>query len=347
MANFPFDPEELANEIGVPLELWPGNCHGIASAVLHFLPVEGMRLARGHWLGEVSSQSVYHAAPVQHTWLMTADGRILDPTRWAIVSPRRPEIYLGPCDDYDEGGRILAARVPPPFPGSRDPYLSAVEALSLDQKEELANALRIAWPGSDSRIADELAFAVRADPSKVSNPASLYRFVDRIGRKAMIPIDSWLRVMEPEKLQREPGANRTFSLPPPTRLNDLELLSAIFNRFLSIECRPQIEEELSELGYALDADLWRCLNALETMKGDWQVNHLPREICDTLAVIAGDLLGKGYGEELRVERFAASLGADTLRLDAALRAFGERAGYDLRWNLGPQEGHERSDGFQP
>lgn len=337
---FPLEPEELARAIDIPLSEWPGNCHGVACAVRDLVPVEGMRLARGHWLGEVSRKSVYRSSgPVQHTWLLVKDGRILDPTRWAIMSPERPSIYLGPNDSYDEGGRFLAARMPPPFPGSRNPWTEIAGAMDEDLRGELATALR-----TDARslrsIAIRLEHAIKSDPGQVPAADRIFDILARAGRKAVIPIDSWNRVMESGKLYCRPGSNRTFTLPDPPALNDVEIVWEIFNRFLTIEERPEIEEELGELGYSLERDLWQSLNALEGMKSWLPMSLLPRGICDTLSVIAGDLLGKGFGEELRVERFAASLGVDARRLDSLLRAFGKRSGYDLGWGLPEPEKQE-------
>lgn len=330
---FPMDPEELARAIDIPLVEWPGNCHGIACAVRDLAPVEGMRLARGHWLGDVSRKSVYRSSGViQHSWLIAPDGRILDPTRWAILSPEKPSIYLGPNDSYDEGGRILASRMPPLFPGVQNPWRDMAEAMNEDLREELAAALS-ADPEHLMSLANRLEHAVKSDPSQVPEAAEVFGILERAGRKAAIPIDSWHRVMEPEKLFCRPGSNRTFSLPEAPELNDVEIVWEIFNRFLTIEERPNIEEEIGELGYSLDGDLWRRLNELEGMKSWLPMNLLPRDLCDTLSVIAGDLLGKGFGEELRVERFAASLGVDVRRLDALLQAFGERSGYDLGWHV--------------
>ena len=106
---FPLDPAVVAEEIGIPLREWPGNCHGVAEAILHALPVPGMRLVRGHYDGPVARTSVYRggSGPQQHSWLRLADGRILDPTRWAMERPSAPAIYVGENDHYDEAGAQL------------------------------------------------------------------------------------------------------------------------------------------------------------------------------------------------------------------------------------------------
>ena len=330
---FPLDPEELARAIDVPLEAWPGNCHGIACAVKDLVPVEGMRLARGDWIGEVADSSVYRRSGwLQHSWLVAPDGRILDPTRWAIVSPSRPSVYLGVNDCYDEGGRMMAMSFPPQFPGSHDPYADLVVDMEPGLRDELADLLGM--PGAEAaRLGDALRYVLKDDPSRVPDAAEVFGVLDRAGRRSVVPVDSWLRVMEPGQLFCRTGANRTFALPPVPKMNDLEIVSAIFNRFLSVEARPDIEEEVEELGYDVERDLWRNLNWLDVLKSEVPVRFLPREMCDTLAVIAGELLGKGFGEELKVERYAASLGVGCEGLDRILSEFGDRAGYDLGWSV--------------
>lgn len=345
---FPQDPLTLASMIDIPLDRWPGNCHQVASAVRDLVPVRGMRLARGHWLGDVSRRSVYHQAPLQHSWLLLEDGRILDPTRWAITSPGWPEIYCGPCDHYDEGARALAMAMPPPLPGASDGFDMLVSRLSPEGCRELDRLLAAGRSDGRSvativadgdppvrpslvRLSDNLRMAARDDPDRVAGAGGLYRFIADNGGKALLPIDSWNRVMEPESLACRPDSNRWFALPEPPVLSDTGILSRIFDRFLSVEARPGIEGELAELGYSLEDDLWPCLNDLGKMT-DFPIAALPQRITGTLSVIAGDLLGSGFGEDLKVERFAASLGADRTQLDGLLARFGRRAGYDLFWD---------------
>lgn len=326
------DPENLARAIGVPLDQWPGNCHGIACAVRDLLPVHGMRLARGHWTGDVAWDSVYrNSSPIQHSWLVAPDGRMLDPTRWALLSPSRPFIYLGVNDCYDEGGRELAARLSPRFPGT-DPYAGIVEGMDLGLRHDLEKTFGM--EGADApRLARALEHAIKDDPSRIPEAAAVYSVLERAGRKGIIPIDSWTWVMEPEELFCKTGQGRTFVLPPAPEMNDVEIVSEIFRFFLSPEERPDIERELEDLGYDLDRDLWSCLNRLDSLKSWAPMDLLPRDLCDTLSVIADDLLGKGFGQELRVERFAASLGVDQARLDRILSGFGARAGYNLGWHV--------------
>lgn len=88
--SFPMSAEDIAGQIGIPLQAWPGNCHAIATAILNTFPMQGLRLVRGHYTGYVSPKSVFRrGAPQQHSWLRLGDGRILDPTRWVFTAPER------------------------------------------------------------------------------------------------------------------------------------------------------------------------------------------------------------------------------------------------------------------
>jgi len=53
-------------------------------------------------------------------------------------------------------------------------------------------------------------------------------------------------------------------------------------------------------------------------------------------VIAGDILGKGFGTELAVERYARSIGLDRDGLHREMVSFGQRASYDLCWLCGEE-----------
>lgn len=72
------------------------------------------------------------------------------------------------------------------------------------------------------------------------------------------------------------------------------------------------------------------------LRFDPEMPYLPSESLSTIAIVASELLGKGFGEELRVERFADSLGLDRNALHRALVDFGSRAGIDLPWLIGEE-----------
>lgn len=333
--DFPTNPADIAILIGIPLTEWPGNCHAVAEAIKDRLPVHGMRIARGHWVGHISRDSVYHHGPQQHTWLKLADGRVLDPTRWAILTPHNPSIYLGVCDHYDEGGRQLSARVTPPF---SDGQMLIVRAMDDDARNTLATLLDmrlpVCWDDSSlSRLASNLRYAVHEDPDRQPNVDALYDFLQNNQCKAMIPIDSWNRVKEIESITCNPMANLHYSLPAAPDLSDAEVLLNVFTHFLSIEERDSFEDDLDAFDISIN-EFWDALNQLESMiKTDLGIKYLSPNAANILCLVAGEYLGQGFGQVLRVDRYAESLGASPERLNQAMMKLGERCGYDLRWDV--------------
>lgn len=344
MPPFPREVSEIAEAIGLPLKGWPGNCHGVAEAVLRRLPTRGMRLVRGHFHGWTSPASVYRGGPQQHSWLRLQDGRILDPTRWAFDRPDRPYLYLGENDAYDEAGLWLAERSRPMMgtaallsPDRDAPARAAADRLNVctaDLRDRLATAAGIpalrdgeACPRDAERLLDIL----RAPVEHLDAPEALYAAAADAGLRAHIRIDNWVRVMEPERVTPDRFVNRFYEDPPGERLTGPQALFRVMARFLSVEERDGLERELEELGYWLD-DLHGALNEMErVLRVDPDLTWMPRNERDVLAVVAGDLLGSGFGEELRVERYADSLGLDRKGLDRELRRFGELSGYALSW----------------
>lgn len=356
MPDFPMDPSELAEVIDIPLETWPGNCHGIAEAVLRRAPVAGMRLVRGHFDGYVHRDSVYRGGLQQHSWLELEDGRILDPTRWAMTRPNKPFIYLGENDDYDEGGLMLRAKGRPmsyfsAFLSGQDmtaPQKMILTRLASHDIEDVRCMFRdggLPEPGDDlSEVdADRLNDRLTDPVEHFLTPEPFFRAVKDMGLGALVPIDSMIRVLEPEKVTVDRGANLLYEVEPAPEMTDHHRLFRIFCRFLSIEHRElHIEDELAELGYTLD-ELHDLLNDYErSLKSQPDNPYLSYSDRSNLAVIAGDLLGKGFGVELEVERYARSIGLSRQDLHRVLEDFGERAGYDLPW-LMPDEVQEEPD----
>ena len=333
--DFPLDPHVLAEEIAVPLERWPGNCHGVATEILNLLPVRGMRLARGHWHGPVHGDSVFSAGPSQHTWLELEDGRILDPTRWAFTNPHKPRIYLGLCDHYDEFGAQLDAGMSPTIGRVGANYVPVLQRMRTEHLEAIFNR-PIQRDSLDDdawhHLASTFRNSLKETPERLENPATMYRAVADAGCKGMIQIDKWMAVMEPETITCNPQANRFFDVPPREERTEVDTLLRIFNRFLSIEERDDIESELEELGFDMERDLWGSLNWLERFK-ELPIEDLPNvdQCVNCMAVIAGDLLGAGFAKDLEVERFARSLGWSRDDFDDVLTRFGNRAGYDIAW----------------
>lgn len=187
----------LAEKIGIPLGEWPGNCYAIACALVRCGAVEG-RAVYGHYLGPVAPGTMFDGKPIiQHGWVETADGRIVDPTRWVFedVAPYLFEADACAATDYDEGGNVFrgACLGQPPAhdPGGRVVPIEDPEAKVLVSgllgREGIQEALCTA----------ELHWLGNQLPHALGNRASaLYAFLARVGERGWIPIDNWRKVME-------------------------------------------------------------------------------------------------------------------------------------------------------
>lgn len=350
---FPTEIEEISAAIDIPISDWPGNCHGVATAVLRRLPVSGMRLVRGHYDGPVSRASIYRGGLQQHSWLRLEDGRILDPTRWCMDRPDRPYLYLGDNDAYDEAGIELAQKARAAFFGSISsigaPRPENIIQRYLDKlAPEILAELRDALGNGPGDLSTSIANALEDPVEHLEDPVRLYRTLDAAGLRGFIKFDNWVRVIEPEKITPLQGVNHAYTAPPRIPMTDAQCLFRVFCRFLSIEHRGErIDSDLEEMGYTLE-DLHEALNAMERiLRHDPEASWMPAESRSVICHVAMDLLGKGFGQELRVERFADSLGLSRTAFDRALKEFAEPAGLDLIWIWPPRSGTEDIHAAEP
>jgi hypothetical protein len=221
-----------------------------------------------------------------------------------------------------------------------DVIIEKVSALPRQAREALAELSGIAGLAEDEiprHAGESLKMHLDAPVEHHLNTKALYQAAADAGLKALIRIDNWVRVMEPEKVTPRPGANMVYADPPREEMTDPQKLFRIFARFLSIEERElHLEDELAEYGYRLD-ELHEALNKMESwLRFDPELPYFPNEHADLLCVVAADLLGKGFGEDIRVERFADSLGMDRDALHNALVAFSKPVGFDLVWLIGEE-----------
>jgi hypothetical protein len=344
--EFPTETSAIAEAIGIPLEEWPGNCHGVAEATLKRLPVEGMRMVRGHYTGHVSSKSVYRGSIQQHSWLELGDGRILDPTRWAMDRPGSAYLYVGDNDAYDEGGLAMRAKQRPSFSmaslmngqqgGKEDAVLKTLQGVDPEILEDMFDSAGLRVPSEVTlRDAERLTSRFDDPVEHFHRPEDFFTAVKKAGLSAMVPIDTMIRVLSPERVNVNRGANMLWEVPAAEETTDAQKLCKVLCRYLSVEEREiTIEEELEEIGYTLD-DLHGTLNRLEAdLIWAEDFSHVSSGAVSTLAVIASELLGKGFGADIEVERFAKSIGLDRDALHRTMVSMGERAGYDLPWLTG-------------
>lgn len=107
-----------------PVEKWEGNCFAVASQMVKQGVVEG-KAVYGAWHGLLNSRGYWKnkaGVPfVRHGWVILADGRILDPTRWSFEAVA-PYIWIGRGDheEYDRGHNRYQEEHMQPWPDSDD-----------------------------------------------------------------------------------------------------------------------------------------------------------------------------------------------------------------------------------
>lgn len=182
---------ECVERIGVPIERWAGNCHGIASDFLETGLPEAFdikRLVRGHWLGEVAAGTLFDngSSFVPHSWISLGPHLVCDPTRF-VFEGAAPYVYIGPDTHYDPGGQMLRlehyATRPRPLAAPGEPlYDIRIDA-------ELARALDL--PGTMLAKCQVFWLANLPLAAFGTDAGSMLHAIAEAGFKSFIPVDSW------------------------------------------------------------------------------------------------------------------------------------------------------------
>lgn len=101
---------DVARRIHHPITEWPGNCFGIAEAILKHRMVKGF-LRYGIYSGPISDESRHFGGRgvTHHAWIELPSKNIIDPTLW-VFEAAEPYIAFVSGDDvnhYDLGGSRL------------------------------------------------------------------------------------------------------------------------------------------------------------------------------------------------------------------------------------------------
>lgn len=188
------DPQAIAAAIKIPLSDWPGNCYAIACQMIEAGLVAG-RPAYGHYLGVIRPGTLFYGKPiVHHGWIVTPDGRIVDPTRW-VFEGVAPYIHQATeCGhEYDEGGNVFLLTQKRPAP-AHDQSGSTVE-VPVDARPLCSALLSRAHVQSRLSTAEAhwlatLSLIVLGDRAK-----ALYAALVEMGFTALIPIDNRKKVL--------------------------------------------------------------------------------------------------------------------------------------------------------
>jgi hypothetical protein len=182
--------------IDVPTSHWPGNCYSIASAIVKAHLVKG-RAVHGHWLGPIAEDSFFADRRglrfTGHGWIVLADGRVLDPTRW-VFEAVEPYLYLGESGpEYDEGGdKLRRAMTKPPPPWTREVAMPPPLKLT---RPAAAHVTRLLGKAAGPTLSRDQLFWLANLPFATLEPhaAAIYYAIERIGRGALVPIDNMMR----------------------------------------------------------------------------------------------------------------------------------------------------------
>lgn len=192
-----YNPQEVSAKIGIPLNEWEGNCYGIACQMLVHDVLEG-RPCYGHYHGEIAPNTLFSDRPiVQHGWIETKDGYIVDPTRWVFenVSPYIFTKKKSLAKEYDEGGQRLLKLTMLPIPDhdssktvcSIDDEKMAFLISSMLKRKNIQNNLTMMechWLGKQP-------LDILGDNAK-----NLYQFMINKNQSAWIPLDNKLKIMQ-------------------------------------------------------------------------------------------------------------------------------------------------------
>lgn len=191
-----------ARAIGIPISSWPGNCHGIANALLQSGALAGLsadhgyaRSAYGVYLGPIAPGTLFAGrAFVHHGWIEFENGLVVDPTRW-VFENTAPAIAATGIGEYDLAGRLTRQMISPrPLP-------------LLDQKARIFRwdvedqgataavaALLGAEDGWDGRIGlAQMAWVGNLPLDRLGVHApTIYDYFERQGVIALVPLDNRL-----------------------------------------------------------------------------------------------------------------------------------------------------------
>lgn len=188
--------------LGEKAEAWKGRCFEIASRLVREGLVTG-HAVYGHWRGDVAKGSMFYGSTcgfVQHGWVVLADGRIFDPTRWAFENVL-PYLHVGPgsAAECDEGGNIFRRTMqgpPPPYDEHETQYNLTPTLLGSAAWRHVERLLRMDVVEQKPGIldADQLFWLANADYDSLRPYATeIYTAIERLGQRALIPFDNLKR----------------------------------------------------------------------------------------------------------------------------------------------------------
>lgn len=191
----PLTAEAVAVAIDFPLAEWPGNCYGVACAVLNAGLVEG-RPVYGHYLGRIAAGSIFEGKPlVHHGWIETTDGKVIDPTRWVFecAEPYLFQVEAKHASDYDEGGNQYRLKACKPAP-EHNPQ---EQLFTLDEGVVTMISGMLGRPAPQPQIClSELFWLANLSLLSLKDWAEpLYHEINRLGMLSLVPVDNKWKIL--------------------------------------------------------------------------------------------------------------------------------------------------------
>lgn len=177
---------------------WAGKCFQVASGIVKHGLIPRARAVYGHFVGKVDPKSFFGDRAgmgfVQHGWIFLPDGQVYDPTRWTFEN-RKPYIYIGASDDYDEGGNRLRSMMvggPPEFDPSEPRYEFTSRTLKAKPWQHVEALLDIQAEQEAGIISEsQIRWLANASFNKLQPHAfDIYQAIATVGRIALIPFDN-------------------------------------------------------------------------------------------------------------------------------------------------------------
>lgn len=193
--------KQCEKAVGEPAASWVSRCHEIALKLVAAGLVPGGVAVYGHFTGEIDPKSHFASSRTvgfcRHGWVKFRDGRVFDPTRW-VFEHVKPYIFVGPDEDYDEGGnqfRSATLGQPPEFDPDEKRFSISSELLPSEPWTFVEKVLRIDYaftrqePGELSE--PQLIWLANANyETLLPHTPVIYRMLEALDLGAFIPLDN-------------------------------------------------------------------------------------------------------------------------------------------------------------
>lgn len=195
---------DIEKAIGIPAKKWSKRCYEISCAILNSGIIDGLAVY-GHYNGLVVEGSPFYKKTfIRHGWIVTPDGKIIDPTRW-VFECVEPYIFVAKEShpDYDRGGEafrnFFQSVVPIPVP-EFNPESKVIFELEDEEYKLLFSAILGLDDVCDRVCVEQFFWAANRPLGTLKDMAKpLYIWLEEKGYSGFIPIDYRIIVLGQKK----------------------------------------------------------------------------------------------------------------------------------------------------